>query len=172
MFFKKKVEPSKVVKPLPFVRADINDTPHRCFDGGPCYHYEDDLFDTHPYHEEKHNPEPELIRQVSVFDSPVVGSAAVFIDHFDDPSLSYDYNRFGIMVDVDNKAFRQAIDDITVYDKDLNVIADKSNIAAIGISVKEDYARPVVDVVDSITSIIRCKYNEIYSLQRNIIDQK
>lgn len=119
------------------------------------------------------NPIPKVDKtrsaQVAVFDSPVVGAVSCFIEHSDDPE-KWDENCYGAMIDVDNPAFQKAVQDITIYDKDLNIIADKSNIGAIGFAVKEEYARPMVDAVDSLNSIIRCKYNQIYGLQKNIVE--
>ena len=112
---------------------------------------------------------PDTAKLLSIFNSPIAGSCAVFVNH--NPKDANDSN-FGLMIDVDNPAFQEACQDITVYDKDMNVIGDKGNIAAVGITFKEEYARPVVDGIESVTSSLRVKYNQIYGLQRSIIDRE
>lgn len=173
MFFNNKKKPVAVKnRKREEVNPFINRPPHINIDDEPAElfdYYADDVHPTFDVPSHHHTHDYKKSSEFSLFNSPAVGSASCFIEHSEDPER-WDENCFGVMIDVDNPAFQRAFRDVTVYDKDLNIIADKSNIGAIGFAVSEDYARPVVDAVDSMNSIIRCKYNQIYGLQKDIVN--
>ncbi|MBR6289350.1 MAG: hypothetical protein IKR19_08445 [Acholeplasmatales bacterium] len=163
MFFKKKVTPQH------HTPTHINMPEHMTFDNPKGYHpdfdpaeYKDDEYKPHKHHDDSFSS------IVSLFSSPVVGSHAVFIDHSD---INPEVNNFGIAIRVDDPAFQKACQDITIYDNDMNVIGTKDNISVIGFDFNEEYARPVVDAIDSMTSVIRNKYNQIYGLQHTIVEK-
>ncbi len=112
---------------------------------------------------------PDSAKLLSIYNSPIAGSCATYVDH--DPE-DIDNNTFGFMIDIDNPAFQQACRDLTIYDRDMNVIGTQDNVGAIGVTFKEDYARPIVDMMESTTAALRVKYNQIYDLQKAIIDRK